>query len=72
MLDQEEDFYNEIDELEHGVGINQSMVDWANINFDSPFGTSGEFEGRRASVAQEKSAQIVTSTPKPSTCRQTL
>ena len=54
MLDQEEDFYNEIDELEHEVGINQSMVDWANINFDSPFGTSGEFEGRRASVAQRE------------------
>ena len=30
------------------------MVDWCNINFDSPFGNSGEFEGRMASVAQRK------------------
>ena len=30
------------------------MVDWANINFGSPFGNSGESEGRRASVAQRE------------------
>ena len=51
LLEQEEEFYDAIDELEHRVGINASMVDWANINFESPFGTSGEFEGRLASVA---------------------
>ena len=51
LLEEEQEFYDAVDELEHGVGINASMVDWANINFESPFGTSGEFEGRLASVA---------------------
>ena len=50
LLEQEQEFYDAVDELEHGVGINASMVDWANIDFESPFGTSGEFEGRLALV----------------------
>ena len=54
LLEQEQEFYDACDELEHGVGINDSMVDWANVNFDSPFGTSGEFEGRMASVASRE------------------
>ena len=54
LLEQEESFVNTIDEFEHGICINSSMVDWANINFGSPFGNSGESEGRRASVAQRE------------------
>ena len=46
LLAEEEDFYDAIDEIEHGIGINKSMIDWANINFISSFGDSGEFEGR--------------------------
>ena len=46
LLAEEKEFYNAVDEIEHGIGINQSMFDWANINFNSLFGVSGEFEGR--------------------------
>ena len=46
LLADEEEFYDAIDEMEHGIGINKSMIDWANINFSSSFGDSGEFEGR--------------------------
>ena len=45
LLAEEEEFYDAIDELEHGIGINQSMSEWANINFRSSFGDSGEFSG---------------------------
>ena len=51
LLAEEEEFYDAIDEMEHGIGINESMFDWANVNFNSSFGESGEFD-RRASVAQ--------------------
>ena len=45
LLAEEEEFHDAIDELEHGIGINESMVEWANINFRSSFGDSGEFSG---------------------------
>ena len=51
LLAEEEEFYDAIDEIEHGIGINESMFDWANVNFNSSFGDSGEFNGR-ASVVQ--------------------
>ena len=54
LLEEEAEFHNAVYEFEHGVGINASMVDWANIDFESPFGTSGEFEGRLASVASRE------------------
>ena len=54
LLEQEESFYDAVDDFEHGIGINSSMVEWANINFDCPFGNSGEFEGRMASVAERE------------------
>ena len=54
LLEEEAEFYDAVDEFEHGVGINTSMVDWGNIDFESPFGTSGEFEGRLASVASRE------------------
>ena len=46
LLADEEEFYDAIDEMEHGIGINNSMIEWANINFNSSFGDSGQFEGR--------------------------
>ena len=54
LLEEEQEFYDACNEFEHGVGINASMIDWANIDFESPFGTSGEFEGRLASVASRE------------------
>ena len=45
LLAEEEEFYDAIDEIEHGIGINESMFDWANVNFNSSFGDSGEFQG---------------------------
>ena len=56
LLAEEEEFYDAIDELEHGIGINKSMLDWANVNFNSSFGDSGEFEGR---VSVEKLVNCV-------------
>ena len=50
LLAEEEEFYDAIDEIEHGIGINQSMFDWANVNFNSSFGASGEFDGRASAV----------------------
>ena len=54
LLEQEESFYDAIDEFEHGIGLYSSMVDWCNVDFDSPFGNSGEFDGRMASVVQRE------------------
>ena len=31
----EEDFYDAVDEFEHGIGINKSMIDWHKC-FDPP------------------------------------
>ena len=52
LLDEEEEFFNAVEEFEHDVGINQSMIDWHRVNFESSFGNSGEFNGRLASVVQ--------------------
>ena len=60
MLAEEEEFYDAIDEIEHGIGINQSMGDWANINFNSTFGDSGEFEGMIPVVELLKCAECET------------
>ena len=46
LLAEEEEFYDAIDEIEHGIGINQSMFEWAKVNFNSSFGASGEFDGQ--------------------------
>jgi hypothetical protein len=54
LLDEEEEFFNAVEELEHDVGINESMIDWHRVNFESSFGNSGEFNGRLASVVQPK------------------
>ena len=56
LLAEEEEFHDAIDELEHDIGINKSMIEWANVNFNSSFGDSGEFEGR---VSVEKLVNCV-------------
>ena len=60
LLAEEEEFYDAIDEIEHGIGINQSMFDWANVNFNSSFGESGEFEGRASVIQLLKCAECET------------
>jgi hypothetical protein len=60
LLAEEEEFYDAIDEMEHDIGINQSMIDWANINFNSSFGDSGEFNGRVSVVQLHKCADCET------------
>ena len=56
LLNDEENFLQEVDRFEHDVGINQSMIDWHDANFISPFessfGNSGEFSGRRVSISR--------------------
>ena len=37
LLEDEEEIYNEINQLEHDVGIIQSVADWHGVNFDSSF-----------------------------------
>ena len=48
LLEDEEEIYNELNQLEHDMGINQSVADWHGVNFDSSFSKSGEFDGRLA------------------------
>ena len=60
LLAEEEEFYDAIDEMEHGIGINVSMGDWANVNFNSSFGESGEFDGRASVVQLLKCAECET------------
>ena len=35
LIADKEEFYDAVDEMEHGIGINQNMSDWANVNFNS-------------------------------------
>ena len=56
-LIEEEEFFNAVEEFEHDVGINQSMIDWHKVNFESSFGNSGEFSGRLASVVESKKCE---------------
>ena len=60
LLAEEEEFYDAIDEMEHGIGINQSMFDWANVNFNSSFGDSAEFNGMTPVVQLIKCAECET------------
>ena len=60
LLAEEKEFYYNVDEIEHGIGINQSMFDWANINFNSLFWDSSEFEGRASVVELLKCAECQT------------
>ena len=42
LLEDEEDFYEAAEEFEQNVGINASMVDWFNVNFQSSFSNTNE------------------------------
>ena len=57
IIKEEEDFCDAVEELEHDVVINQSMIDWHGVNFGSSFGNSGEFSGRLASVVESKKCE---------------
>ena len=53
LLDDEQEFYETVEEFEHNVGVNNSMVDWYNVNFESSFSNTGEFANRAAVVPQQ-------------------
>ena len=55
LLEDEEEIREEVDKLEHDLGINASAAEWHGVNFDSSFGNSGEFEGRNASTLTVRS-----------------
>ena len=50
LLQDEEEIREEVEKLEHDIGINSSAAEWHGVNFGSSFGNSGEFEGRNAST----------------------
>ena len=52
MLDEEEEFYNVVEEREHNVGINDSIVDWYGVNFPSSITNTGESKNRTGPVIQ--------------------
>ena len=54
LIEDKEEYFTAIQELEHDFGIYQSMIDWHKVNFESSFGNSGVFIGRLASVVQCK------------------
>ena len=54
LIEEEDEFFNAVEEFEHDIGINQSMIDWHRVNFESSFGNSGEFSGRLATVPHPK------------------
>ena len=54
ILEEEEEFYEAAEELEHNVGINDSMVDWFNVNFQSSFSNTNEFARNTSSVILQK------------------
>ena len=46
LLEDEEEIKEEVERLEHNIGIYQSAAQWHGVSFGSTFGTSGEFDGR--------------------------
>ena len=52
LLEEEEEFYEAAEEIEHNLGINQSMVDWFDVSFQSSFVNTAEFANRAAPVIQ--------------------
>ena len=37
LLEEAQEYFEAVEEFEHGVGINDSMVDWFHVNFQSSF-----------------------------------
>ena len=54
LIEDEEEYFNAVEEFEHDIGINQSMIDWHKVDFEISFGNSREFNGRLASVVESK------------------
>ena len=54
LLEEEQELYDNSEEFEQNVGINESMVEWYNVNLHSSFSNTGEFASRAASVIQVK------------------
>ena len=52
LIEDEQEWFVAVEELEHNVGVNISMVDWYNVNFNSSFSNTGEFSNRTAVVPQ--------------------
>ena len=52
LLEDEQEFFEAAESFEHDVGVNESMVDWYNVNFESSFSNTGEFANRAAVVIQ--------------------
>ena len=48
LLEEEQEYFEAVEDFEHGVG----MVDWFQVNFQSSFSNTGEFENRQAVVAK--------------------
>ena len=57
LLEEEQEYFDAVEEFEHGVGINDSMVDWFNVNFQSYFSNTGEFDQRQVVVVQPSNCE---------------
>ena len=53
LLEDQEEIKEEVERLEHNIGINESAAQWQGLNFGSTFSNSGEFDGRNASTLNE-------------------
>ena len=54
LLEEEQEYYKAVEELEHDIGINDSMVNWFDVNFQSSFSNTGEFAYRATTVILPK------------------
>ena len=57
LLSEEQELVDAADEMEHNIDINESMVNWYNMNLCSSFSNTGEFASRAASVVQVKDCE---------------
>ena len=57
LHEDEEEFFEAAEHLEHDVGVNASMVDWYNVNFESSFSNTGEFAKRTSVVIQDSNCE---------------
>ena len=57
LLEEEEEFYEAAEEFEQNIGINNSMVNWYQVNFQSSFVNTGEFASNTGPIVQENEGQ---------------
>ena len=57
LLEEEQEYYEAVEKFEHGVVINDIMVDWFNVNFQSSFSNTGEFDQRQVVVVQPSNCE---------------